>query len=165
MKMPIENALLTAFKAQAEYQAEQDEVETFADLIRSVLSSGHGHIALAQDQGPPALHPHRYGWRKVQPPMDKNNDEDNNDENNQPKPPKPTYTPLGDCFGWLWSEDGEDWQIWLEPKTTYRLAVDNARRSGEHFLMSSGTLWRRMDNRGLLLDIEKQKKRHITQRP
>lgn len=138
-KDAIEHALLAAFKAQAEYQAEQDEVETFADLIRSVLSSGHGYIALAQNQSPPAKHPHRYGWRKSEGDIG------------------PTYTPLGDCFGWLWGKDGEDWQIWLEPKTAYRLAVDNARRSGEPFLMGSGTLWRRMDNRGLLLEVEKQK--------
>jgi hypothetical protein len=91
--------LLAAFKAQAEYQAEQDEVENFADLIRSVLSSGHGHIALAQDQSPPSLHPHRYGWRKCETSIDDNDTA------------KPNYTPLGDCFGWLWGKDGEDWQI------------------------------------------------------
>ncbi len=133
----IEQALLTAFKSQSSYQQDQDEVERCADLVRSVLSSGGGHIALAENQGPPSVHPQRYGYCKSL---------ETNEIRSQ-----------GDLFAWYWHKDGKDGQIWLDKNTTYRLISEFARKAGEPFLMSSSTLWRRMNERGLLLATEKGK--------
>lgn len=132
----IERALITAFKTQSSYQAEQDEVERFGDLLRSVLSSGNGHIALAENQGPPSVHPQRFGYTKNQ---------DTNETKAQ-----------GDLFGWYWHKDGKNGQVWLDKNTAHRLISEFSRKAGDPFLMSAITLWRRMDDRELLLTTEKQ---------
>ena len=136
-KDAIERALITAFRSQSSYQTEQDEVERFADLLRSVLSSGNGHIALAENQGPPSIHPQRFGYTK-------------NQDTNETKP-------LGDLFGWYWHKDGKNGQIWLDKNTAHRLISEFARKAGDPFLMSASTLWRRLDDRGLLIATEKRK--------
>ncbi len=132
----IEQALMTAFKSQSSYQAEQDEVERFADLLRSVLSSGNGHIALAENQGPPSIHSQRFGYTK-------------NQDTNETKA-------LGDLFGWYWHKDGKNGQIWLDKNTAHRLISEFARKAGDPFLMSLSTLWRRLDVKRTIAGVSKR---------
>lgn len=133
----IEQALILTFKAQSDYQQDQDEVERFADLLRSVLTSGGGHISAVENQAPPSIRPFVFGWMK-------------NQETGE-------YRANGDPFGWHWHKDGKNGQIWLDKNTAYKLISEFARKTGEPFLMSSSTLWRRLDDRGLLLATEKSK--------
>lgn len=131
----IEQALMTAFKSQSSYQAEQDEVERFADLLRSVLNGGNGHIADRFRQEPPTTCPHSWGWRK-------GGDGEQH--------------PMGDCLGWFCHEGGKNCQVWLDQNSTYAAVQTLAKRQGEAFLMQPSTLWRRFYDRGLLLAVDSQ---------
>lgn len=139
--LPIKAALVTAFKSQASYQQEQNEVDRFAELLRSVLISGAGHIAQAERNAPPAIRGHAYGWTKL--------------EDVAGDPNKEKWQPNGPLFGWSYADGDKDWQIWLDKGVAYQLAFEFARKSGDPFLMSAQTLWRRMNDRKLLLFTEK----------
>ena len=130
----IEEALTAAIKTQVVYQSEQDEVERFAALLRSVLSSGNGHIASKREQAPPTTRPHSWGWRK-------------NADNEQ--------RPMGDCLGWYSHDNGKQCELWLDQNTVFAAVQTFAKKQGEPFLMSATTLWRRMYDRNLLLAVEK----------
>ncbi|WP_150047323.1 cell wall-binding protein [Methylomonas rhizoryzae] len=135
----IERHLKQAFSEQTAYQAEQDEVERFLQLLRSCFSSGNAHIASRIDQGPPQSRPFAWGWREAGADLvgDKQ------------------YKLMGDCIGWYSPPtDGAPPQVWLEPNSAFKTVNEFAKRQGDAFLMSPGTLWRRMIERGLLLKLE-----------
>ncbi len=135
----VEDNLQSAFAEQSAYLVEQDEVEKFLQLLRSALSSGNGHIATALKQGPPLVRPFAWGWRSSG--QDLNGNE--------------AYKPMGDCFGWYAEpKDNRPAEVWLEPNTAFKAAQEIARKQGDAFLISSGTLWRRMMERGLFLKVE-----------
>jgi Putative cell wall binding repeat len=134
-----EDHLQSAFAEQSAYLVEQDEVEKFLQLLRSALSSGNGHIATATKQGPPLVRPYSWGWRSSG--QDLNGNE--------------AYKPMGDCFGWYAEpKDNRPAEIWLEPNTAFKIAQEIARKQGDTFLISSGSLWRRMMERGLFLKVD-----------
>lgn len=135
----VEQHLQQAFSEQAAYQSEQDEVERFLQLLRACFSSGNAHIASRIDQGPPQSRPFAWGWREAGADLvgDKQ------------------YKLMGDCIGWYSPpNDGAPPQVWLEPNSAFKTVNEFAKRQGDAFLMSSGTLWRRMIERGLLLKLE-----------
>lgn len=134
-----ERNLQQAFREQAAYQSEQDEVERFLQLLRACFSSGNAHIASRINQGPPEPRPFAWGWREAGADLvgDKQ------------------YKLMGDCIGWYSPpNDGAPPQVWLEPNSAFKTVNEFAKRQGDAFLMSSGTLWRRMIERGLLLKLE-----------
>jgi hypothetical protein len=138
-----ERNLQQAFSEQAAYQSEQDEVERFLQLLRACFSSGNAHIANRTDQGPPKLRPFAWGWREAGTDLvgDKQ------------------YKLMGDCIGWYSPpNDGATAQVWLEPNSAFKIVNEFAKRQGDAFLMSPGTLWRRTVERGLLLKTEPDSK-------
>ncbi len=135
----VEQHLQQAFSEQAAYQSEQDEVERFLQLLRACFSSGNAHIASRIDQGPPDSRPFAWGWREVG--ADGVGDKQ--------------YNRAGDCIGWYSPpNDGTPPQVWLEPNSAFKTVNVYAKHQGDAFLMSPGTLWRRMIERGLLLKLE-----------
>lgn len=139
----VEDNLQSAFAEQAAYLVEQDEIEKFLQLLRSALSSGNGHVATAIKQGPPLVRPFAWGWRAQG--CDLNGNE--------------SYKPTGDCFGWYQEpKDNRPAEVWLEPNTAFKVAQEIARKQGDAFLISSGSLWRRMMERGLFLKVETNSK-------
>lgn len=135
----IETNLQAAFKEQGGYLQEQDEIERFLQLLRAAFSSGNGHIATVTKQGPPVTRPFAWGWRSSV--KDLNGDDQ--------------YKPMGDCCGWYAEpKDGKPAEVWLEPNTAFKIVQEFARHQGDSFLISAGSLWRRMAERGLLLKLE-----------
>lgn len=121
---------------QAQYQQEQDEITHFFDLLRAVLSGGNGHIADRLTQGVPATRPHAWGWRSESVDLSGGK----------------VYRPMGDCLGWYAQQT--DPEVWLEKNTVYAAVQKLARAQDNSFLLSASMLWRRMDQRGLLLSVE-----------
>ncbi len=138
-----ERNLQQAFTEQDAYQSEQDEVERFLQLLRACFSSGNAHIASRIDQGPPQSRPFSWGWREA-------GDDLAGDKQ---------YKRMGDCIGWYSPPtDGAPPQVWLEPNSAFKTVNEFAKRQGDAFLMSPGTLWRRIVERGLLLKTEPDSK-------
>ncbi len=98
-------------------------------------SSGNAHIACRLNQGPPPSRPHAWGWRSdvVDIAGDK------------------IYKPTGDCIGWYCDKQRE---IWLEQNAAFAVAQRLAKTQGEAFLLSPASLWRRMNEKGLILSTE-----------
>ncbi|WP_446808639.1 hypothetical protein ACH50O_15335 [Methylomonas sp. 2BW1-5-20] len=139
----FESCLKQAFIEQGVYQTEQDEVERFLQLLRAAFSSGNGHISTVIKQGPPITRPFSWGWRS--------SGKDLNGED--------MYKPMGDCCGWYAEpRDGQPAEVWLEPNTAFKITQEFARHQGDSFLISAGSLWRRMAERGLLLKVEQDGK-------
>jgi len=135
----IETSLQHALTEQSIYQSEQDEVERFLQLLRSVLSSGNGHIANRLDQGPPKSRPFSWGWRDAGADLvgDKN------------------YKPNGDCIGWhCEGSENSPTEVWLERDSAFKVVQQFARAQGEAFLLSAPSLWRRMHEKGLIMKTE-----------
>lgn len=135
----IETSLKQALTEQSIYQSEQDEVERFLQLLRSVLSSGNGYIANRLDQGPPKSRPFAWGWR---------------DQGSDLMGDK-TYKPNGDCIGWHYeASEASPAEVWLERDTAFKAVQQFARAQGEAFLLSAPSLWRRMHEKGLIMKTE-----------
>lgn len=131
----IEDSLQNAFTEQTAYQSEQDEVERFFDLLRAVLSSGNAHIACRLNQGPPPTRPYSWGWRA-----------DTTDLSGEK-----IYKRMGDCIGWYCDKER---QVWLDRQPAFAAVQQMARAQGDAFLLSAANLWRRMDDRRLILLTE-----------
>lgn len=135
----IETDLKAAFVEQSSYVQEQCEVERFFQLLRAAFSSHNAHIATVIKQGPPVSHPFAFGW--VVAGRDQNGEEQ--------------YKAMGDCCGWYADpNDGKPAEVWLEPHVAFKIVQEFARKQGDSFLMSAGSLWRRMVDKGILLRTE-----------
>jgi len=121
-------ALRDAAEAQAKHQAATEPTARFLALLRSLLTSGRGHLA-ARSGGEPERGPTACGWR-----LDASG----------------RFAPLGECIGWV---DGDD--LYIEPTVAYRLAQRAARESGEALLVSEQTLKKRLHEKGLLASTDK----------
>lgn len=135
----VETGLQQAFSEQGIYQVDQDEVERFLQLLRAALSSGNAHIACRLKLGPPEVRPYSWGWRDAGTDMagDK------------------AYSPMGDCIGYFAApKDNTPAEVWLQQDTAYKIVQQFARSSGDSFLLSPASLWRRLHDRGLIVHTE-----------
>lgn len=131
-----ESELRQLFDEQIEYLKDQDEVERFLQLTRAALSSGCCHIAYSLNQGPPPSRPYGWGWRS-----------DAVDASGVP-----IQKPMGDCIGWFFEgTDDTLSEVWLQQETVYKIIQQFSRSSGETFLLSAATLWRRLHEKKLIL--------------
>jgi hypothetical protein len=149
----IETGLRQAFSEQAAYQIEQDEVERFMQLLRAAFSSGSCHIANRLDQGPPAVRPFAWRWRDAGENLvgDKN------------------FNPMGDSIGYHCDASGTaPAEAWLIQDNAFKIAAQFARNQGDSLLLSAASLWRRMEERGLIvhtgLDTRTGKRRSTVKR-
>lgn len=131
----INNSLINAFQEQSAYQSEQDEVKRFFDLLRSLFSSGNAHVSCRLNQGPPPSRPHAWGWRVTGTDMAGD----------------PINKPMGDRVGWYCDKSK---QIWLDQNAAFACVQQLARTQGDSFLLSASSLWRRMNERQLILATE-----------
>ncbi len=130
-----EQQLKEAFSLQGVYQDQEDEVIRFLELFRAVFDAGNGHISCYIDQGPPKKHPYNYGWRK-------NGIDDD---------------PLGDCLGWHVLQKECEY-LYLSPDVIFEAITKAARNQGKPFLMGASTLWRRLYDKGYLVQVESKTK-------
>jgi hypothetical protein len=134
-------ALATAAQAQAELQHSEEPVGRFFALLRAVLSSGQAHLADRESNHIPAADADHYGWRNLatqapgaaapaymEPPM------------------ADSWRPQGARMGWMDAD-----YLYLTPDATYSAIVQMAREQGETFSLTQRTLWKRLDERGVLM--------------
>jgi len=144
-------ALATAAQAQAELQHSEDPVGRFFALLRAVLSSGQAHLADRESNHIPAMDADHYGWQNI--------------VTRAPSAAVPSYVepmpdswrPQGARMGWL-----DDEHLYLTPDATYAAVIQMAREQGETFTLTQRTLWKRLDERGLL--IRERGQRHYSSR-
>ncbi len=112
-------------------------MNAFLNLLRALFSCGNAHIADRLKQGPPDTRPYSFGWRKS--------------EIHGFEPVHEQYHPMGDCIGWYCDKER---QVWLDQDSTFAKVQQLASTQGDKFLISPSTLWRRMGDKGLIIQSE-----------
>lgn len=130
----IDMHLINAVKAQGDYQRHTDEVERFKELLRAGFASGEVHVTDHLNQGPPQILPHTWGWRR------RADDED--------------LKPAG-CGAEIGYINESQAELWLIPDSAYRAIQRFASQQNEPLLISQHTLWKRLQERGILLTSER----------
>ncbi len=126
-------ALHETASAQSQFQLASEPVERFLELLRAALTSGRAHIADQHGESP--LAPRPWGWRQY----------------TIGKEGETEWRPQGDRIGWVYGED-----LYLEPEAAHSVAGRLARDSNETLPVSSKTLHKRLDERGLLLTKDRE---------
>jgi hypothetical protein len=119
-------ALLDSAAAQAKHHAATEPTRQFIATLRTLLTSGRGHLATPSG-GQPDRAPGSCGWRC---------DADH-------------WTPRGDRIGWVDCED-----VYLDGKAAYRLVQAAGRDSGEVLAVTEQTLKKRLREKNLLASID-----------
>ena len=116
---------------QQTLQRANDPVDRFLTLLSSALSTGRVHIACADrpSQKPGIGNPELLGWKKT----------------------AYDWEPSGRCVGWV-AQEG----VYLDPEAAYDAAQHQAGPYGETITIESGTLQKRLHQRGLLLSVERR---------
>jgi hypothetical protein len=141
-------ALEDAGAAQIAHQQASEPTQRFIDLLIGVLAAGHGHLAAmtgdqpatmpSPDGTPGSITAGALGWRQ----RTVHGDDDYSYE----------WQPSGPRIGWI-DEDG----IYLEPEASFAAVQRLAREKGEPLTISSKTLHKRLDERGLLATTDSQR--------
>jgi hypothetical protein len=132
-------ALLKIAAEQQEHQTAADPVPYFVRLLASALASKRAHVTNAEGAGPDI--PEAWGWRSV------------TIGNNS------GWQPQGKQIGWL---DGDD--LLLSPDAAFAEAQRFAEEQGEHLSIAARTLWKRMNERGMLKSREESRERLTVRR-
>jgi hypothetical protein len=123
----------TAFQKLAERQdahhAAADPVKVFARLLSAVIGSGMAH--LMDTEGRPPSPPDSFGWTQELRGHGCNEREN--------------WHPQGSRIGWIDDDD-----LYLEPEAAYAAIKKLAAAQGTPFAISQTTLWKRLDEAGLL---------------
>jgi len=62
---------------------------------------------------------------------------------------------MGDCIGYLNEQtSGKPCEVWLVQDNAFKVAAQFARNQGDSLLLSAPALWRRMVERGLVIQTE-----------
>jgi hypothetical protein len=129
-------ALRDAATAQAEQQRAEDAVERFLALLNGALGSGTVHLRDADKPDKDPENAHAYGWR---PRRDG------------------ALEPYGRQIGWL-DANG----VYLLPEITFGELQRLAIAQGAGFPCIARTLWRRLDQRGLIVNRDTTEQRFTT---
>lgn len=125
-------ALIEAATDQSSHQDDADPVQVFLRLVRATLSSGRGHLRSTLGDAPPAA-ADALGWTET----------------------KDGVFPRGKTIGWIANDD-----IYLEPEAAFAEAQGLATEQGETIPVGKKTIWKRMDDRGLLASTEEERGRN-----
>jgi hypothetical protein len=131
--------LKTMIAAQGDLQADQDEVLQFLGYLKSSLNAGLCHFSDSLKQGAPAEHPSFWGWR-VLPPMP-----------GAPEDAPIIEKPQGELIGWV-----DSVRAYLDGNAAFAAAQEMAKATGENLAITQRSLWSRLAERGLLLDVKKE---------
>jgi hypothetical protein len=149
-----QQALATVAAAQAALHRSTNPVERFGAMLQAVLSSGQAHLADKETHHVPVVDAAQYGWqlrgtppRPAHPatPWD------------SPPPAADAWWPQGPRLGWVDRE-----YLYLIPDATYSAITRLARDQGEPFPVTQRTLWKRLDEHGVL--VREAGQRHYTVR-
>jgi hypothetical protein len=129
--------------AQAEHVQAAEPSGQFLRLFAGVVASGRGHLAGPGGKAPD--NPERWGWRCVM--------------SGGGERAREGWQPQGHGIGWV---DGED--VFLEPEAAYAAAQALAREQGDSLAVAARTLWKRMDEQGLLASRDDGRQRYTIRR-
>ena len=122
--------------AQGDLQADQDEVTQFLGYLKSSLNAGYCHCSDTFKQGPPTEHPRFWGW-----PIIPGQGED-----------APTIgKPNGELIGWV-----DEQRVYWDGNAVFAAVQEMAKATGENLSITQRSLWVRMNERGLLLEVKKE---------
>ncbi|PZN79786.1 MAG: hypothetical protein DM484_10830 [Candidatus Methylumidiphilus alinenensis] len=122
--------------AQGDMQADQDEVTQFLGYLKSSFNAGMCHCADRHKQGPPSKPSSFWGWKEI-PGIGEN----------APIIDKPN----GELIGWV-----DELRVYLDGNAAFAAAQEMAKATGENLAITQRSLFVRMDERGMLLDVAKE---------
>ncbi len=125
------SALGEAGATQDRLQQHEDPVDRFIALLVAALSSGRAHVVDAEDGGKPEQ-AELWGWREEVLPVSGSR-----------------WREHGDRIGWLGGDD-----LYLEPEASFSVIQKLAASQGTSLSIASRTLWKRLNERGLLASHE-----------
>lgn len=127
------NALLELGTSQADHLVQEDPVRRFLDLLTACISSGHAYVAGPAGDEPAT--PEAWGWRERIIGTGEYTRQE--------------WQPQGRGVGWL-----DDSGLYLEPAAAYQAVQQFGNTSGTSLTVSAPTLWKRLDEAGLLRSTE-----------
>lgn len=133
----IEEVTRQLVRAQSQFQRQTDEVERFKALLRGCFSAGECHVSHHENAGPPDAHPFTWGWRKPGEDISL------------------SLIGQGQPIGYIHQAKNE---LWLEPEGLFKTIQRFASAQNDPLLIQKATLWKRLLERGLLLEHETDKK-------
>jgi hypothetical protein len=139
LKSEAWSTLLGLAEAQAAFLRTESPIERFVSLITAVVSSCRGHIASVDADEPTSAE--SLGWREVA----------------RDREGAPILRGQGRCIGWIKGND-----LYLEPNAAYAEAQELARVQHATIPVAQQTLWKRLDEQGLLKS--KDPGRHTTKK-
>ena len=128
----IEAGIQAALEPQAALQAQNDPVARFSELLTGLLVSRRAHVADADTGGYPG---EGWGWESVTVLTHYGHELE--------------HRAKGARIGWV---DGPD--LYLEPNATYAELQRFAKDQGDSMPVTERTLWKRLYERGMILDRE-----------
>jgi hypothetical protein len=131
------SALLASGADQAEHLAAAEPCEHFIRLLAAALASGRAHCAGPDGSAPGGAESEAWGWRRE----------------------GGSWQPMGRRIGWI---DGT--ALYLEPDAAHAEAQELARQQGDTLPLSPRTLWRRLQERGFLVERDVARKRYTVRR-
>lgn len=126
----MRQALYSLAESQGEHLKDQDEINRFLDLLGAVIAGQKGHLADLHTQSAPDK-ADAWGWERA-----------------YDKEGHPYFAAKGDLLGWVADHE----KAYLLPDAAFAAVVKLAQAQGETFSISPRTLWKRMAERGLLLE-------------
>jgi hypothetical protein len=135
------DTLLKLGDSQASFLSSDNPAERFITLVKTVISSGRAHIASINGDVPGVLNAELLGWREAA----------RNDEG------EIILEGKGRRIGWI-DKDG----IYLDPEAAYAEVQELARHQQAAMPLTQHTLWKRLDERGLVQS--KEEGRHTTKK-
>ncbi len=133
----VSAGIQAALEPQAALQAQSDPVARFGELLTGLLISGRAHVASAKGSECPG---DGWGWESS--------------EVNTQYGPELRHRAKGARIGWV---DGGE--LYLEPAAVYAELQKFARDQGDSVSVTERTLWKRLNERGMILSREEP---HIT---
>jgi hypothetical protein len=156
----IETALQSAIQAQSQFQKQTDEVERFIALLRGCFSAGECHVSDYLNQGPPKKHPFVWGWRSSteQHYIPKASDTSNAEIESVQNPLLSDLAGRGQLIGWIKYAKEDEAVLWLEPEAVFKVLQRFAAAQNDPILIQKSTLWKRLLERGILIESEPDSK-------
>ena len=129
-------SLTAAGRIQADHQTGEEPSRRFFDLLSAAIASGGAYVAGPTGNEPDT--PIAWGWRERTIGTGDN--------------VRNEWQPRGDCVGWV-DEDN----LYLEATAAYVAAQRIGQTAGTTLAVQPRTLWKRLDEAGLLLTTERSR--------
>lgn len=147
LQADYKTTLLELAYKQIDYTETENPVNRFIKYIQTALTAGHAHVADFKNNYSPSqynVNISNWGWQcQVHHKTTSDGEVEDVEE----------WRPRGDCIGWLGYEGGTT-ELYLDEGAAYRVAQKIAKEEGSGGLPTDKTLWKRLNEQGMLLRHE-----------